>query len=70
MQLQTLHEMLKNSVNLYGERIAFQVKKDGKFEPVTYKEFYSKVKKFGTGLLDIGIKKFDHIGLVSENRFE
>jgi len=70
MSLQTLHEMLRNSVNLYGDRTAFKVKKDGKFEPVTYKEFYNKVEKFGTGLLAIGIKKFDHIGLISENRFE
>jgi long-subunit acyl-CoA synthetase (AMP-forming) len=62
--------MLKNSVNLYGERIAFKVKKDGKFAPVTYKEFYNKAEKFGTGLLGIGIKKFDHVGLVSDNRFE
>ena len=70
MSLQTLHEMLRNSVNLYGDRTAFKVKKEGKFEPVTYKEFYSKVEKFGTGLYGIGIKKFDHVGLVSENRFE
>jgi len=70
MKLQTLNEMLRNSVNLYGDRTAFKVKKDGKFTPVTYKEFYNKVEKFGTGLLDIGIKKFDHVGLVSENRFE
>ncbi|HZK39940.1 MAG TPA: long-chain fatty acid--CoA ligase [Atribacterota bacterium] len=70
MSLQTLNEMLRNSVNLYGDKTAFKVKKEGKFEPVTYKEFYNKVEKFGTGLLDIGIKKFDHVGLVSENRFE
>src|SRR5680860_811115 len=70
MSLQTLNEMLRNSVNLYGDRTAFKVKKEGKFEPVTYKEFYNKVEKFGTGLLDIGIKKFDHVGLVSDNRFE
>ena len=70
MSLQTLNEMLRNSVNLYGERIAFKVKKDEKFEPVTYKEFYNKVEIFGTGLHSIGVKKFDHVGLVSENRFE
>ena len=70
MSLQTLNETLRNSVNLYGERIAFKVKKKEKFEPVTYKEFYNKVEKFGTGLLAIGINKFDHVGLVSENRFE
>ncbi|MEA1939295.1 MAG: AMP-binding protein [Candidatus Caldatribacteriota bacterium] len=62
--------MLRNSVNLYGDRTAFKVKKDGKFESVTYKEFYGKVEKFGTGLHSIGINKFDHVGLVSENRFE
>ncbi|MEA2022565.1 MAG: AMP-binding protein, partial [Candidatus Caldatribacteriota bacterium] len=70
MPLQTINEMLRNSVNLYGDRTAFKVKKDGKFEPVTYNEFYDKVEKFGTGLMSIGIKQFDHVGLVSENRFE
>ena len=70
MQLKTLPEMLKNSINIYGERIAFKVKKEGKFEPYTYKEFYNKIEKFGTGLLGLGIKKFDHLGLISENRFE
>ena len=66
----TLNEMLRNSVLLHGDRTAFKVKKQGKFVPITYKEFYSRVKKFGTGLLSIGIEKFDHIGLVSDNRLE
>jgi long-subunit acyl-CoA synthetase (AMP-forming) len=70
MKLQTLNEMLRNSVNLYGDRTAFKVKKDGEFTPITYQEFYKKVKNFGTGLLSIGIEKFDHVGLVSDNRFE
>jgi len=70
MKLQTLNEMLRNSVNLYGDRTAFKIKKDGKFAPITYQEFYKKVEIFGTGLLSIGIEKFDHVGLVSDNRFE
>ena len=70
MKLQTLNEMLRNSVNLYGDRTSFKVKEDGKFSPITYQEFYKKVEIFGTGLLSIGIEKFDHIGLVSDNRFE
>jgi len=70
MSLQTLNEMLRNSVNLYGDRPAFKVKKEGKFVPITYQEFYKKVESFGTGLLNIGIEKFDHIGLISNNRFE
>jgi len=70
MALQTLNEMLRNSVNLYGDRTAFKVKKEGKFVPITYQEFYKKVEIFGTGLLNIGIEKFDHVGLVTDNRFE
>jgi len=70
MKLQTLNEMLRNSVNLYGDRTAFKIKKDGKFTPITYQEFYKKAEIFGTGLLSIGIEKFDHVGLVSDNRFE
>jgi len=70
MKVQTLNGMIGNSVNLYGDRTAFKVKKDGTFTPITYKEFYNKVEKFGTGLLGIGIEKFDHVGLVSDNRFE
>jgi len=70
MKLQTLNGMIENSVNLYGDRTAFKVKKDGKFVPINYKEFYDKVEKFGTGLLGIGIEKFNHVGLVSDNRFE
>lgn len=70
MKSQTLNEMLRDSVNLHGDRAAFKVKKDGKFAPITYKEFYNKVETFGTGLLGIGIEKFDHVGLVSDNRFE
>jgi len=70
MQINTLHEMLKKSVDLHGNRTAFKVKKDKEFESVTYEEFYEKVKIFGTGLIKIGIKPFEHVGLVSENRFE
>ena len=43
MQLQTINEMLKNSVNLYSGRNAFKVKEEGKFKPISYKEFHQKV---------------------------
>ena len=66
----TLNEMLTNSVSLHGSRTAFKVKKDNIFDPISYEEFYNKVKGFGTGLLAIGIEKFDHIGLITDNRLE
>ncbi|MBA3063943.1 AMP-binding protein, partial [Candidatus Woesearchaeota archaeon] len=66
----TLNEMLTNSVSLHDSRTAFKVKKDNIFDPISYEEFYNKVKGFGTGLLAVGIEKFDHIGLITDNRLE
>jgi long-chain acyl-CoA synthetase len=68
--LKTLPDMLKNSVKKYRERSAFKIKEEGKFLPITYQELYHKIRCFGTGLHHIGINKFDHVGLVSENRLE
>jgi len=70
MHVNTIFEMLKNTVDANKDRIAFQIKKGRKFTSISYQEFYKKVKNFGTGLYSIGIKSFDHVGLVSENRFE
>ncbi len=66
----TLPEMLKESVKKYKDKPAFKIKEEGKFIPISYKELYFRIKSFGTGLLDIGIKELDHIGLISENRLE
>ncbi|MFA6621061.1 MAG: long-chain fatty acid--CoA ligase [Candidatus Caldatribacteriota bacterium] len=66
----TLPEMLQESVKKHGEKPAFKVKEQGRFIPITYKELYQKIKSFGTGLLEIGIKELDHVGLISENRLE
>ncbi|MDD3656841.1 MAG: long-chain fatty acid--CoA ligase [Atribacterota bacterium] len=66
----TLPEMLKESVKKYKEKPAFKVKEGDKFVPISYEDFYQRIKSFGTGLLDIGIKELDHIGLISENRLE
>lgn len=62
--------MLKESVKKYQDRAAFKIKQEGKFVPVTYQELYHKIRVFGTGLHHIGIKKFDHVGLISDNRLE
>lgn len=66
----TLPEMLKESVKKYKNKPAFKIKESGKFIPVSFEELYHRIKAFGTGLLDIGIKELDHVGLISENRLE
>lgn len=39
MKLPTLNDIQRNSVNLYGDRTAFKVKKDSKFVPINYQQF-------------------------------
>lgn len=66
----TLPEMLKESVKKYKDKPAFKIKEKGRFIPISYQELYFRIKSFGTGLLDIGVKELDHVGLISENRLE
>jgi len=42
----------------------------GTFQPVVWRQLYSEVEAFAAGLLHLGIKRGDHIGIVSENMKE
>ncbi len=58
-------------VKLYPD-LAFQMSRfnDGHFEPTTYKEAYEIAMNFAGGLLELGVQRGDHIGLISDNRKE
>ncbi len=43
---------------------------NGEFQPITYQELYQKVKGFAMGLHSLGVKRGDHLGIISDNRFE
>ena len=68
---QTVPKMLRKSATEWPEVIAqYARKKDGDFEPVTYRELYQTALDFGAGLLSLNIKRGDLIGLISDNRKE
>lgn len=68
---QTVPKLLRKSAMEWPETVAqFSRRKDGEFEPVTYRELYQKALDFGAGLLSIGINRGDLIGLISDNRKE
>ncbi len=52
MRFRNVKEMLKNSVELYGEKALYNL--DGK--DILYKEVYEKVNCLGTSLLELGLK--------------
>jgi long-chain acyl-CoA synthetase len=42
----------------------------GTWQQWTYKELCSLAEKFGAGMLDLGVKRGDHVGIISDNRKE
>ena len=43
---------------------------NGDFEPILYREMFQYAMDFGAGLLSLGVKREDKIGLISDNRAE
>ncbi len=68
---QTLPKMLKEIVSQYPcVAVQYSRNKQGDFSPITYKEMFELVLNVGAGLLSLGIKRGDHVGLISDNRKE
>ncbi|NLC92151.1 MAG: long-chain fatty acid--CoA ligase [Treponema sp.] len=67
----TIPKLVKKTVSTYPEIIAqYKRIKNGEFEPITYREMFQLSLDFGSALLDVGIKRGDFIGLISDNRAE
>ncbi|MGA2612389.1 MAG: long-chain fatty acid--CoA ligase [Spirochaetia bacterium] len=43
---------------------------NGEWATLTFREFASQFERFGAGLLDFGVKRGDHVGVISDNRRE
>ena len=67
----TLTERLKKVSEKYPGNTALMHKNNnGDFDKITHSELYLKVKAFGAGLAAAGIKRGDHVGIISDNRYE
>lgn len=67
--IENLRHMLRTSTDLFGERAAFLVKRDGEYRPVSYNKFRRDVEGLGCALWNMGLhgKKVIVIG---ENCYE
>jgi long-chain acyl-CoA synthetase len=65
-----LKEMIKGSVERYGDAIGFRFKdKERRITGKTYAEFGNDIDCLGTALLSLGLKG-SRIAIISENRYE
>ena len=66
--MKTIVELFETSVQKYPDNIYLWEKKNGEFKGTTYQQTREEVLQLAAGLLSVGIKKGDRIGLISEGR--
>ena len=71
MKFTDLKDMLNQTGEVYGDRLAyiFKTEEKGKFRTITHKEFRENINALGTTLIQMGLKD-KRIALISENRYE
>jgi len=71
MSYKTIPQLFYYLCDKYRDtRIAYGYKENGVWIKLNHLELQEKVECFALGLLNLGLKKGDRIGLVSENRIE
>lgn len=66
--MRTIIELFEKSVAKFPENIYLWEKHDGKYQGMTYRQVREEVLQFAAGLMSLGIRKGDRLGLVSEGR--
>jgi long-chain acyl-CoA synthetase len=66
----TLPQMLFSQVAKYGDRDALLYKVGEEYIPISWNAFATMVREVGAGLISLGVKEGDRVGLMSYNRPE
>ena len=69
MPVNTIPKVLKQFCNENKDISMLKFRNtEGSFESISAKELFKLVKTFALGLIEIGIKRSEHIGIISDNR--
>ncbi|RKX84914.1 MAG: long-chain fatty acid--CoA ligase [Spirochaetes bacterium] len=60
----------ENAEKNRDKSVLYYKDKEDKFKTISYGELYRIVSQFGAGLLSIGVKRNDHVGIIADNRKE
>src|SRR6185437_3836910 len=66
----TLNKLFFEAVETYHKADALQVKRNGRYEPISHDRLLERVRRASLGLVELGIKAGDRIAILSENRPE
>ncbi|XP_051484655.1 long-chain-fatty-acid--CoA ligase ACSBG1 isoform X3 [Apus apus] len=63
----TVHQMFKESLEKYGSLNALASKKNGKWEKITFSEYYCLSRKAAKSFLKLGLERFHSVGILGFN---
>ncbi|XP_030353889.1 long-chain-fatty-acid--CoA ligase ACSBG1 isoform X3 [Strigops habroptila] len=63
----TVHQMFKDSLEKYGSLNALASKKNGKWEKITFSEYYCLSRKAAKGFLKLGLERFHSVAILGFN---
>ena len=66
----TLNQLFFDAVTTYNRPDAFQVKRNGRYEPISHDTIVERVRRTALGLEELGVRSGDRVGILSENRPE
>lgn len=68
LSYKSVPQMLKDKAEKHPDKVALAYKKEGKYIPISYKQFYENALMCARGLSKMGINKGDFVAILSENR--
>src|SRR5499427_8094432 len=66
----TLNKIFFDAVATYRKPDALQVKRNGRYEPISHDTLAERVRRTALGLEELGVRAGDRIAILSENRPE
>src|SRR5688500_17716893 len=69
-QTQTLPQLFASRIAESAEQPAVFIRRDGKFQATTWKDFARQVRSLACGLVELGVQPGDRVAQFSENRYE
>ncbi len=66
----TIAQMLQANARNMPDDIALRQKDHGIWQPINWQDYYLRSCYFALGLQELGFKKGNHLGILSENRWE
>ncbi len=70
MKETTLNRMFLNRIETGGDDTRYIVPRDGKWEPMTFREVGGAVREMAFGLLSLGLSRGDKVAILSSTRVE